>query len=135
MTTTTAPADVHPFTRSAGGAAWVCECGRSRNSKAHAGVPARRRATRPAPEPTPFGTVSAAHVEPGTRVVTSDEIGTDFGLPLVEPTRRQGGFVRTVRSHLRESGGTVVRFTDGTKTRPLHGQTAFVLAGHDGDGQ
>lgn len=124
---TAVAAEVHPFVRAEGAAAWICTCGRSRNSSTHKG----QAAPRPRSEATPkvkAGTVAAGTVEPGTQVVTTDQVGTDFGLPLVEPTRRRGGFVRTVRSHLKENGGIVVRFTDGSKTRPLNGHTAFVLA-------
>ena len=70
-------------------------------------------------------TRSTSSLEPGDYVVTSDVIGEDFGLPLVEPTTRalRHRQVRTVRSVV----GGVVRFTDGTKTRRLHGRTAWVL--------
>jgi len=33
-----------------------------------------------------------------------------------------------VRSRCKAHGGVVVWFTDGTKTPPLHGRTAWVLA-------
>lgn len=124
-----AAVQVHPFTRQEGAAAWICTCGRSRNSSAHKGQAAKRASREPRAiiKVTP-GTVPACQVEPGTLVLTTDEVGTDFGLPLVEPTKRRGGFSREVRSHIRESGGVVVRFTDGTKTRPLNGHTALILA-------
>jgi CDGSH-type Zn-finger protein len=130
---TTTDTDTHPFIRETGAAAWICQCGRSRNSAAHKGT--TPRTPRAAKATHRAGTVSAAHVEPGTIVITTDVVGTDFGLPLVEPTRRAGGFTRTVRSHLRESGGTVVRFTDGSKTRPLNGQTVFILAEGEAHGK
>jgi hypothetical protein len=75
-------------------------------------------------------TVSTSHLAAGESVLTSDVVGTDFGLPLVRPTRtRQGSRVRTVRSRCRASGGVVVWFTDGTKTPPLHGRTSWIVAG------
>jgi len=125
--------DTHPFVRGEGVAAWICECGKSRNSSAHGKV-ARPRHT---DSPSPAWTVAASQVEHGQPVVTTDVVGTDFALPLVEPARRlHGGFVRSVRSRLRESGGTVVRFTDGTKTRPLNGHTVFLLVRlADADGE
>jgi len=68
---------------------------------------------------------ATAHLEPGDHVVTSDVIGVDFDIPLVEPTTRalRKRTVRTVKSVV----GGVVRFTDGTKTRRLHGRTVWVL--------
>jgi hypothetical protein len=75
-------------------------------------------------------TVPTARLPAGEPVLTTDVVGTDFGLPLVRPTRtRRGSRVRVVRSHYRAHGGVVVWFTDGTKTPPLHGRTAWVLAG------
>jgi hypothetical protein len=73
-------------------------------------------------------TVSTSNLAAGEPVLTSDVVGTDFGLPLVRPTRdREGGQVRVVRSHCRAHGGVVVWFTDGTKTPPLHGRTRWVV--------
>lgn len=73
-----------------------------------------------------MATRSTAHLEPGDRVVTSDIVGTDFDLPVVEPTSRRFHHreVREVRSVV----GGVVRFTDGTKTRRLHGRTGWEVA-------
>lgn len=70
--------------------------------------------------------VSTVNLRPDDRVVTSDVIGEDFGLALVEPTTRgvRHREIRTVRSVV----GGVVRFNDGTKTRRLHGRTAWVRA-------
>ncbi len=61
--------------------------------------------------------------------MTSPVVGEDFGLPLVEPTTRtvRAREVRTVRSVV----GGVVRFTDGTKSRKLHGRTSWVLEYQD----
>lgn len=74
-------------------------------------------------------TVSTSHLPVGEQVLTTSVVGTDFGLPLVRPTRtRSGGHVRVVRSRCRAHGGVVVWFTDGTKTPPLHGRTAWIVA-------
>ena len=79
-------------------------------------------------------TVSTSHLPAGEPVLTTDVVGTDFGLPLVRPTRsRLGSRVRVVRSRCRVHGGVVVWFTDGTKTPPLHGRTAWVVAEHAPD--
>ena len=79
-------------------------------------------------------TVSTSHLPVGEPVLTTDVVGSDFGLPLVRPTRaREGSRVRVVRSHCRAHGGVVVWFTDGTKTPPLHGRTAWIVAGPDGE--
>lgn len=66
----------------------------------------------------------------GMTVVTSEIDGEDFGIPLVSPTTRlvRDRTERTVRSVVRGSGGQVVRFTDGTKTRPIHGRTTWLVA-------
>ena len=75
-------------------------------------------------------TVSTNNLPAGEPVLTTDVVGTDFGLPLVRPTRtRQGSRVRVVRSRCRAHGGVVVWFTDGTKTPPLHGRTTWIVAG------
>ena len=75
-------------------------------------------------------TVSTSHLAAGEPVLTSDVVGTAFGLPLVRPTRaRQGSRVRVVRSRCRAHGGVVVWVTDGTKTPPLHGRTTRIVAG------
>jgi hypothetical protein len=77
-------------------------------------------------------TVATTNLAGGEPVLTSDVVGTDFGLPLVQPTRRRGaGRVRIVRSRCRAHGGVVVWFTDGTKTPPLHGRTSWILAEPD----
>jgi hypothetical protein len=69
-------------------------------------------------------------------VLTSDVVGTDFGLPLVRPVRgRAVSTVRVVRSRCRAHGGVVVWFTDGTKTPPLHGRTSWILAEPDVGGR
>jgi hypothetical protein len=74
-------------------------------------------------------TVPTINLAAGEPVLTSDVVGTDFGLPLVRPTRtRQGSRVRVVRSRCRAHGGVVVWFTDGTKTPPLHGRTSWIVA-------
>ena len=79
-------------------------------------------------------TVSTSNLPAGEPVLTTDVVGTDFGLPLVRPTRtRQGGRVRVVRSRCKAHGGVVVWFTDGTKTPPLHGRTTWIVAGPDRD--
>jgi hypothetical protein len=77
----------------------------------------------------PTTTVPTSHLPAGEPVLTTDVVGTDFGLPLVRPTRtREGSRVRVVRSRCRAHGGVVVWFTDGTKTPPLHGRTVWVVA-------
>jgi hypothetical protein len=75
-------------------------------------------------------TIATAHLEPGQWVVASLPVGEDFGLPLVEPTTRQlrKRAHRKVRSVVRSGNGLVVRFEDGTKTRPLHGRTGWLPA-------
>ena len=74
-------------------------------------------------------TVSTSNLTAGEPVLTSDVVGTDFGLPLVRPTRtRAGSHVRVVRARCRTSGGVVVWFTDGTKTPPVHGRTVWTVA-------
>ena len=70
--------------------------------------------------------VSYTHLEAGQQVVTSEIDGDDFGLPLVSPTTREvrNRVVREVRG---KNNGRVW-FTDGTKTRKMHGRTSFVVA-------
>jgi hypothetical protein len=76
-----------------------------------------------------MATVSMSNLAAGESVLTSDVVGTDFGLPLVRPTKTgHGSRVRVVRSRCRAHGGVVVWFTDGTKTPPLHGRTAWIVA-------
>ncbi|MGY1810505.1 hypothetical protein ACI8AF_24305 [Blastococcus sp. SYSU D00669] len=76
-----------------------------------------------------MSTVATSHLAGGESVLTSDVVGTDFGLPLVRPSKGgHGGRVRVVRARCRTSGGVVVWFTDGTKTPPLHGRTSWVVA-------
>ena len=81
-------------------------------------------------------TVATSRLPAGEPLPTTGGVGTDFGLPLVRPTRTgQGSRVRVVRSRCRAHGGVVVWFTDGTKTPPIHGRTAWLLAGPaPGDG-
>ncbi|MBM7809095.1 hypothetical protein JOD57_004932 [Geodermatophilus bullaregiensis] len=125
---TTVSTSAHPFTRAVGDAAWRCQCGMSRSAAVHRGAP---RPVRPAPPETTV-TVSTANLPAGAPVLTTDVVGTDFGLPLVRPARTgPGSRVREVRSHCRAHGGVVVWFTDGTKTPPLHGRTAWVVAEPD----
>ena len=77
-------------------------------------------------------TVSTSNLVAGESVLTGDVVGTDFGLPLVRPTKAgHGSRVRVVRSRCRAHGGVVVWFTDGTKTPPLHGRTAWIVAEAD----
>ena len=76
-----------------------------------------------------MNTVSTSHLAAGESVLTGDVVGTDFGLPLVRPTKTgHGSRVRVVRARCRTSGGVVVWFTDGTKTPPLHGRTSWIVA-------
>ena len=76
-----------------------------------------------------MSTVPTSQLPAGQPVLTTDVVGTDFGLPLVRPARTgRGSQVRVVRSHCRAHGGVVVWFTDGTKTPPLHGRTAWIVA-------
>ena len=75
-------------------------------------------------------TVPTSRLSAGEPVLTSDVVGTDFGLPLVRPTKTRGeSRVRVVRSRCRAHGGVVVWFTDGTKTPPIHGRTSWIVAG------
>lgn len=71
--------------------------------------------------------IGTAHLEPGAKVLTTAPVGSDFGLPQVEPwhRRRSQPHVREVRDKHRAAGGMVVWFTDGTKSIPLHGRTAW----------
>jgi hypothetical protein len=79
-----------------------------------------------------MATVSTSNLPAGEPVLTTDVVGTDFGLPLVRPTKtKRGSHVRVVRSHCRAHGGVVVWFTDGTKTPPIHGRTAWIIAESD----
>ncbi|MEU2349578.1 hypothetical protein [Modestobacter sp. NPDC049651] len=79
-------------------------------------------------------TVGTAHLPAGQLVLTTPAEGTDFGLPLVRPARsRRGSEVREVRAHCRARGGVVVWFTDGSKTPPLHGRTAWTVADREPD--
>jgi hypothetical protein len=74
-------------------------------------------------------TVPIVHLLPGQLVYTSAVAGQDFGLPLVEPNLRlRGRVVRQVRNSVKCQGGHVVWFTDGTKTRPLHGRAVLRIA-------
>ena len=128
---TTVPTSAHPFSRAVDDVAWRCVCGRSRSAAVHRGaaLPAR-----PAPAPETTVTVSTCHLPAGGPVLTTDVVGTDFGLPLVRPTRtREGSRVRVVRSRCKAHGGVVVWFTDGTKTPPLHGRTVWIVAEPDLD--
>ena len=70
---------------------------------------------------------STVNLEPGMTVVTSEIVGHDFDIPLVEPTTRQtrNRTTRVVKSVVRGQGGQVVRFTDGTKSRPVNGRTTW----------
>jgi hypothetical protein len=73
--------------------------------------------------------VATIRLEAGHKVFTTEPVGSDFGLPLVRPTHaRRRSQVRMVRNRVHTQGGTVVWFTDGTKTPPLHGRTAWDLA-------
>ncbi|MEX5718410.1 hypothetical protein [Geodermatophilus maliterrae] len=127
---TTVPTSAHPFTRAVGDVAWRCECGMSRSAAVHRGTASPVRPAAPPPETTV--TVSTSHLPAGAPVLTTDVVGTDFGLPLVRPSKtRPGSRVREVRSHCRAHGGVVVWFTDGTKTPPLHGRTAWIVAEAD----
>ncbi len=74
-------------------------------------------------------TVSTSRLAAGEPVLTTDVVGTDFGLPLVRPAKtRRESRVRVVRSRCKAHGGVVVWFTDGTKTPPLHGRTVWIVA-------
>jgi hypothetical protein len=124
---TTVSPSVHPFSRAVGDVAWRCVCGASRTAAVHRGGVGPVRPAVPAPGSTV--TVSTSNLPAGEPVLTTDVVGTDFGLPLVRPTKsRQGSQVRVVRSHCKAHGGVVVWFTDGTKTPPLHGRTAWIVA-------
>lgn len=74
--------------------------------------------------------VATAYLAPGTTVLTTEPDGDDFGIPLVsvgKPSTRRAPATRTVRQRARTGAGIVVWFTDGTKTRPLHGRTAWTV--------
>ncbi len=78
--------------------------------------------------------VSTSHLAAGEPVLTTDVVGTDFGLPLVRPAKTErDSSVRVVRSRCKAHGGVVVWFTDGTKTPPLHGRTTWLVAESDLD--
>ena len=127
---TTVPMSAHPFSRATGEVAWRCVCGRSRNAAVHRGGAGPVRPAAPARGTTV--TVATSNLPAGEPVLTTGVVGTDFGLPLVRPTRtREGSRVRVVRSHCKAHGGVVVWFTDGTKTPPLHGRTAWIVAEPD----
>lgn len=129
---TTVSTSAHPFRRAVGDVAWRCVCGMSRNAAVHRGV---ATPVRPA-APAPMVTVSTSNLPAGEPVLTTDVVGTDFGLPLVRPTKtRRGSQVRVVRSHCKAHGGVVVWFTDGTKTPPIHGRTSWIVAAPPSDGQ
>lgn len=69
-------------------------------------------------------TIGTAQLNPGDVVYTRPD-GVDFDIPLVKPTRGTlRGEPRTVRSVV----GGVVRFTDGAKSRKLHGRSAWLSA-------
>jgi hypothetical protein len=130
--TTTPSTSAHRFSRAVGDVAWRCVCGMSRRAAVHRGAASSVRPAASVPEPPV--TVSTSTLPAGEPVLTTDVVGTDFGLPLVRPTRtRQGSRVRVVRSHCRAHGGVVVWFTDGTKTPPLHGRTTWIVAGTEPD--
>ena len=81
-----------------------------------------------------MATVPTSKLPTGEPVLTTDVVGTDFGLPLVRPSKSaRGGRVRVVRSHCKAHGGVVVWFTDGTKTPPLHGRTTWIVAQADSE--
>ncbi len=72
--------------------------------------------------------ISTLALTTGSVVLTTEPVGADFGIPLVAPTHRpdeRGVVERTVRNRCRARGGIVVWFTDGTKTLPTHGRTAW----------
>lgn len=75
--------------------------------------------------PTGHPTTPTTQLQPGHRVYTKDLGETDFDIPLVARTR---GTVRGIVREVRSVHGHVVRFTDGTKTRRLHGRTVWVVA-------
>ncbi|MCV2489236.1 hypothetical protein OF117_07650 [Geodermatophilus sp. YIM 151500] len=127
---TTVPTPTHPFARAVGDVAWRCECGKTRKAAVHRGAASLRRPAGSAPGTTV--TVPTSKLTAGEPVLTTDVVGTDFGLPLVRPTKsRRESRVRVVRSHCRAHGGVVVWFTDGTKTPPIHGRTAWIVAEPD----
>src|SRR4051794_41966093 len=115
--------DTHPFVRGEGVAAWICECGKSRNSSAHGKV-ARPRHT---DSPSPAWTVAASQVEHGQPVVTTDVVGTDFALPLVEPARRlHGGVFLSIHSPVWESRGGLVSCLPRFEDPPPYGVITFL---------
>ena len=69
-------------------------------------------------------TEATCRLEPGTFVHTVDD-GTDFDIPLARPTT---GRVRSTIREVRSVVGGVVRFTDGTKSKKLHGRTVWQVA-------
>lgn len=75
-----------------------------------------------------MATVATQHLPVGAVVYTTDVMGDDFGIPIVDPNHRmRDRCVRTVRNSVKCRGGHVVWFTDGTKTNPLHGRAVWVL--------
>lgn len=85
------------------------------------------------PHLRPTVKLATCKLEPGTVVVTTAPDGDDFGIPLVSPTHalhrpgRRGAEQREVRGTCRTQGGVVVWFTDGTKSRPVHGRTTWMV--------
>ncbi len=79
-------------------------------------------------------TVSTSNLHAGELVLTTDVVGTDFGLPLVRPTKtRRESRVRVVRAPCRAHGGGVVWVTDGTQTPPRHGRTTWIVGEREPD--
>jgi hypothetical protein len=76
-----------------------------------------------------MSTVPTSRLPAGEPVLTTDVVGTDFGLPLVRPSKtRHGSRVRVVRSHCRAHGGVLVPSVNHTTTPPLHGRTSWIVA-------
>ena len=69
-------------------------------------------------------TEATCRLAPGTMVHTVND-GMDFDIPLAKPT---SGRVRSTVREVKSVVGGVVRFTDGTKTKKLHGRTSWLVA-------
>ena len=75
-------------------------------------------------------TKSCVELTTGDVVLTTHVDGDEFGIPVVSPTHskvEKRRVARTVRFRCRSRGGIVIWFVDGTKTRPLHGRTGWMV--------
>lgn len=124
---------------------WICElCGHHVRNLVHGrtytdkqkgrrtgAAPVTLPAMPDAPADVTGERVETSDLVEGDRVVTTAQVGADFGIPLVRPHYGKPSdgqpVVRTVHSVLREAGGHVVRF-DGNqaKSEGVRGTTRWV---------